>query len=66
MASSLSNLVDNLSEGIHKIKCKYGHNDKKCETCRIKYMSIATVFLNTHFKYDLIKYKCLCSNKNYQ
>ena len=36
MASSLSNLVNNLSEGIHKIKCKYGH-DKKCETCGIKY-----------------------------
>ena len=37
IASSLSNLVNNLSEGIHKIKSKYGHNDKKCETCRIKY-----------------------------
>ena len=35
MASSLSNLVNNLSEGIHKIKCKYRHDDKKCETCRI-------------------------------
>ena len=23
MASSLSNLVDNLAEGIHKIECKY-------------------------------------------
>ena len=23
---SLSNLVNNLSEGIHKIKCKYGHD----------------------------------------
>ena len=23
MASSLSNLVDNLTEGIHKIKCKH-------------------------------------------
>ena len=31
MASSLSNLVNNLSEGIHKIKCKYRHDDKKCE-----------------------------------
>ena len=29
MSSSLSNLVDNLSEGIHGIKCEYGHNDKK-------------------------------------
>ena len=29
ITSSLSNLVNNLSEGIHKIKCKYGHDDKK-------------------------------------
>ena len=29
MSSSISNLVDNLSEGIHGIKCEYGHNDKK-------------------------------------
>ena len=29
MISSLSNLVSNLAEGIHKIKCKYGQNDKK-------------------------------------
>ena len=38
MVSPLSNLVNNLSEEIH--------DDKKCETCGIKY-SIATVFLNT-------------------
>ena len=37
MASSLSNLVNNLSEGIHKIKCKYRHNDKKCEISGFKY-----------------------------
>ena len=37
MASSLSNLVINLSKGIHEIKCKYPHNDKKCETCGITY-----------------------------
>ena len=30
MASSLSNLVNNLSEGIYRIKCKYGHDEKKC------------------------------------
>ena len=28
MANSLSNLVGNLSEATHKIKCKYGHDDK--------------------------------------
>ena len=28
MTSLLSNLVNNLSEGINKIKCKFGHDDK--------------------------------------
>ena len=37
MASSLSNRVSNLPEGIHKIKYKFGHDDKKCETYEIKY-----------------------------
>ena len=32
MAISLSNLVNNLAEEIHKNKCNYGHDDKKCET----------------------------------
>ena len=32
MARSLSNVVDNLAEGIHRFKCKYGHDDKKFET----------------------------------
>ena len=35
MVSSLSNLVNNLR--IHRIKYKYGHDDKKCENCGIKY-----------------------------
>ena len=37
MASSLSNLFNNLPEETHKIKCKYKHDDNKCETCGIKY-----------------------------
>ena len=37
MASSLSNLINNFSEGIHKIKYKYGHDNKKCETCGVTY-----------------------------
>ena len=37
MASSLSNLDNCLAEGIHKIKCKYRHDNKKCENCNIKY-----------------------------
>ena len=36
MASSLSNIVNNLSGGIPKIKYKYRSDDKKCETCGIK------------------------------
>ena len=32
MGSSLSNLVNNLAEGIHKIKCKNEHHNKNCET----------------------------------
>ena len=42
MTRLLSNLVNNLSEGIHSIKCKYGHDDKKCELN----ISVATAFLN--------------------
>ena len=37
MASALLNLVENLAEGIHKITCKYGHDNEKCETWGIKY-----------------------------
>ena len=29
MVSFLSNLIDNLTEEIHKIKCKYEHDNKK-------------------------------------
>ena len=37
MARSLSTLVKNLFEGIHKVKSKFGHAGKRCETCGIKY-----------------------------
>ena len=48
MATSLSNLVDNLKEGIHKIKCKdYDYF--------LAYKSV---------KNNSIKYKCSCYNKN--
>ena len=44
MASSLPNLVNNLTEEIHKIKCKNEHNNKKYVELNTK---IATAFLNT-------------------
>ena len=37
MANSLSNLVNNLSRGINKIKCKYGNDDKN-----VKYVELHT------------------------
>ena len=46
MVKSLSNLLNNLSKRIHKIECKCGHDDKKCETCGL-YTKYATVSLNT-------------------
>ena len=49
MATSLSNLVDNLTEGIHKIKCK------DCD-CFLEYDSV---------KENSVKYKCLPCNKDY-
>ena len=49
MASSLSNLVNNLSEGIHRMKYKYGHGDEKCETCRIKYKYCDCLLENVNF-----------------
>ena len=31
MAGSLSNPFNDLSEGIHRIKFKFGHDEKRCE-----------------------------------
>ena len=49
IASSLSNFVDNLAEGVNKIKCE------DCD-CFLGYESV---------KDNLIKYKFLSCNKNY-
>ena len=57
MARSLSNLVNNLSKGVH-------HDNKKCETCRIKYKYCDCFLEYANFKDDLIEYECLCCNKN--
>ena len=62
MASALAKL----SEGIHKIICKYRYNDGKCEICRIKYKYCDSFLEYTNFKDDLIEGKFLCSNKKYQ
>ena len=45
MASSLSNLPNNLSEEIHRINCKDRRDDKNVRLVEL-HIYIATVFLN--------------------
>ena len=59
------NLVNNVAEGIHKIKCQYGRNDKKYETCINAYRYCGCFLEYNNFKDDLIEHKCLCCNENY-
>ena len=46
MASSLSNLADNLAKGIHKVKYKHEHDNIKCEIVEFNTNIVSTV-LNT-------------------
>ena len=62
----MQDLVNKLAKGIHKIKCKYRHDDKKCEICGIKYKDCECCLEYTIVKNNLIGYKCLCCNKNDQ
>ena len=66
MTGLLSNLVNNLAERILKIKSKYGHDNKKCETFGNKYIDYGCCLEHTSVKDDLIEYKFLYFNKNYQ
>ena len=66
MTSALSIFFSNLAEQIHKIRCKYGRNDKKFETCEIRYKDCNFFLEYTKFKNDLIEYNCLCCNKNFK
>ena len=58
MASSSSNLVYNLAEGIYKITCKYEHDGEKYKTGGIKYKDCNCFLEYTNFKDDLIE--CIC------
>ena len=63
MERSLSDLVNNFSQVIHRIKSKYGNDDKTCKTCGIKYKDWDCFSEYANFKDYLIAYKCLCCNK---
>ena len=56
----------NVVNRIHRIKCKYIHDNKKCETCGIKYKYCDCFLEYTNFEDDLIEYKVLLCNKNCQ
>ena len=62
MTSSLSNLVSNLSEWLHRVKCKSGHTIKNVKHVELN-ISIVTL---ANFKDDLTECKCLVCNKNCQ
>ena len=66
MTRSLSNLVNNLSEVLHSMKCKLGHYDIEYKTCVIKCKYCDCFLEYAKFKDDFIEYKCLVCNKNFQ
>ena len=47
LSSLLSNLVNNVAEGIHKVKCKHGHDNKKNAKSVELNTRIETAFSNT-------------------
>ena len=58
MAISLPNLVNNLAEGIHKIKCKNDKNDTMLKNVKLAELNtkMVSVILNTtNFENDLIE-----------
>ena len=61
MANSSSNLANNVTEEIHKVKCKCGLYGKK--SSGIKYKDYKCCLEYTNVKDGLIEQKC---NKNYQ
>ena len=65
MARSWSNLVNNLSEIIRTIKCKYRHSNKKWETCGIKYVLRLFSWTDKFWRWFNAN-KCLHCNKNHQ
>ena len=54
MANSLRNFVNSFSEGVHRIRCEFVHDNKKWETCGIKYKYYDCFREYTNFKDNLI------------
>ena len=56
MESSLLKVANSPAEGIHKLKCKYRLDNKKCEICGINY-KVCEDLEYTNVKNNLIVYK---------
>ena len=59
IASSLSNLANNLSERIQGLKCKHDHDYKECETYGIKYKYCDYFLEYPSSEDDSAEYKCI-------
>ena len=66
MASSLSNLVNNLAERVHKIKYNNGHDNKKREIFVIKYKDCECCRKYMNVKDESTVFKCLRCNRKFQ
>ena len=66
MASSLTNLVSNLTEAIHILKRNYGHDNKKLKIYKIGYKDPECCLEFTDIRDELILCKCLCCKTKYQ
>ena len=55
-----------LLKEVIKINVNMDMIGEKCETCGIKYKYCKYYLDYTNIKDDLIAYKCLCCNNNYQ
>ena len=54
------------SERIHTVKCKFGHGDRKCVTCGIKYKHCDCFVEYTTSEDDLVEYRYLFCHRKYQ
>ena len=55
MANPWSNLVNNPSEGLNRINCKLGYDDKKCKKCGTECKYCNCFLESTNFKDDFIE-----------
>ena len=65
MASLLSNLLDNITEGIH-VNANIDMMIKSEKRVELQYKDCKCCLEYTNVKNDLILYKCLYWNRNYQ